>query len=96
MRIVILLAALLVGIVIGIGIGTTINRDNPSPTFERSDSTTMSLYEAKVWLEGGIYSHQYYLDHPEYQNKGTGDSDFQIKTIKQYNRAKSLIEKMMR
>ena len=61
-----------------------------------SDSKTMSATEALLWLDEGIYSHQYYLDHPESQNYGTGDSDYQIKTILQYQRLKELLKQLTR
>lgn len=58
------------------------------------NESRMSVYEAIIFTEGNIASHQYYLDHPELQNKGTGDTVFQEQVISQYNRLKALLTRL--
>lgn len=57
-----------------------------------SDETIMSDYEALVYIDEMIYSHQYYIDRPELQTDKTGDTEFNISKIRQYERLKKLIK----
>jgi len=61
-----------------------------------SDSVTMSVYEAELFIDGAITSHQYYIDHPDSQSFATGDTKFNQDIIKQYNRLMNLIRELSR
>ena len=61
-----------------------------------SDSVTMSVYEAELFIDGAIASHQYYIDHDGDQSFATGDTKFNQDIIKQYKRLKNLIRELSR
>ncbi len=59
-----------------------------------SDSKTMSTHEAKLFIDDAIRSHQYYIDHPESQSFATGNTTFNEDIVNQYNRLKSLTDRL--
>lgn len=65
-----------------------------SPGSNLSDNYTMSLYEAEQFLAEVIWNHQYYIDHPELQSFATGDTAWQNKYVKQYERLRHLIQEL--
>ncbi len=59
----------------------------------KANDKPMSIEEAHSFLAAVTANHQYYIDHPEEQNKLTGDTSFNRDIVTNYNRLDALLPK---